>query len=93
MSKAGWHLNTLQNPPALHLAVTRHSVPAIGELCPLLRSTVKDMLRDPNHKPSSDGTSALYGVAGSVKTAGVADKLIVAFLDTLYKLHPGEVNQ
>ncbi|SMN20835.1 similar to Saccharomyces cerevisiae YDR294C DPL1 Dihydrosphingosine phosphate lyase [Maudiozyma saulgeensis] len=92
LSKSGWHLNTLQNPPALHLAVTRPSVAAIDSLCQLLSSTVQDMLNDPDAKPSADGTSALYGVAGSVKTAGVADQLIVAFLDTLYKLTPGNNN-
>lgn len=91
LSKAGWHLSALQNPPALHLAVTKPSVPAIPELCTLLRSTVSEMLRDPNHKPSALGTSALYGVAGSVKTAGIADKMIVAFIDTLYRLHPSEM--
>ena len=31
-------------------------------------------------------TAALYGIAGSVHTAGLADRLIVAFLDTLYKI-------
>lgn len=35
--------------------------------------------------PSSD-VATIYGVAGSVRTAGVADKVIVAFLDTLYKI-------
>ena len=89
LSKSGWHLNTLQNPPALHLAVTKPSVPAIDSLCELLSRTVKEMVNDPDAKPSADGTSALYGVAGSVATAGVADQLIVAFLDTLYKLTPG----
>lgn len=90
LSKAGWHLNTLQNPSALHLAVTRLSVNSIDNLCELLTKIVNEMLADPNAQPSPDGTSALYGIAGSVKTAGVADRLIVGFIDTLYKLKPSE---
>ncbi|CCF58292.1 hypothetical protein KAFR_0E01380 [Kazachstania africana CBS 2517] len=88
LAKNGWHLSTLQKPAALHLAVTRLSIDAIDELCELLSRSVNDLLKDPNARPSSTGTSAVYGVAGSVKTTGVADRLIVGFLDSLYKLKP-----
>lgn len=90
LAKGGWHLNALQNPPALHLAVTRLTIPSIDSLCEILDKEVTSMKNAPGAKPSSDSTSALYGIAGSVKTTGVADRLIVGFLDTLYKLKPGE---
>ncbi|CUS23726.1 LAQU0S11e02872g1_1 [Lachancea quebecensis] len=85
LAKQGWHLSALQNPPALHLAVTRLTIPALPELMRTLQEVVNELSSDPNKKPSSDGTSALYGVAGSVKTSGVVDRLLVGFLDTLYK--------
>lgn len=88
LSKKGWHLSSLQKPPALHIAVTKLSVNSIDELCLVLKALVKEMKANPDQKPANDGTSALYGVAGSIKTTGVADRLIVGFLDTLYKLKP-----
>ena len=92
LNKRGWHLSTLQKPAALHLAVTKLSVRSIDKLCQDLTDIIYEMLSDPNHMSnvSNDGTSALYGVAGSVKTTGVVDKLIVGFLDALYKLQPEE---
>lgn len=90
LSKNGWHLNALQNPAALHMAVTGPSINAIDELCSVLSTLVSEMIAEGNVKPADDGTNALYGVAGSVQTSGVADRLIVAFLDTLYKLKPSE---
>lgn len=84
MSKRGWHLASLQNPGALHFAFTRLSVPVADDMINDLIEIVK------SHEtgvvlPKSD-TAALYGVAGSVSTAGVAERVIVGFLDALYKL-------
>lgn len=90
LAKRGWHLSSLQKPPALHLAITKPSASSIDELIETLKELVSEARKDPDAKPSSDGTSALYGVAGSVKTTGVADRLIVGFLDTLYKLKPAD---
>lgn len=90
LAKEGWHLSALQKPPALHLAVTKLSMNSVDQLITLLKDITKELRDDPNSKPSSDGTSALYGVAGSVKSTGIADKIVVGFLDTLYKLKPSE---
>lgn len=84
MTKKGWHLASLQNPAALHFAFTRLSVPAVNEFIADLIETVKE-LKDIENPALSD-TAALYGVAGSISTAGIADRIIVAFLDALYKL-------
>ncbi|PAK99139.1 hypothetical protein B8W96_12205 [Lentilactobacillus parakefiri] len=72
----------------MHFALTHLTLQSIDELKQALKTTVEKMKSEPNAKPSSDGTGALYGVAGSVKTAGVADRLIEGFLDSLYKLGP-----
>ncbi|QLQ80975.1 hypothetical protein HG537_0E03300 [Torulaspora globosa] len=90
LSARGWHLNALQKPPALHLAVTKPSVASIDDLVATLKELTKELEQEGKNASSTDGTSALYGVAGSVKTTGVADRLIVGFLDTLYKLKPTE---
>lgn len=91
LSKKGWHLSCLQKPAALHLAVTKLSIKSIDLLCQDLTNTVNEMLNDPNHSHGTKSdTSALYGVAGSVKTTGVVDQLIVGFIDALYKLQPTE---
>lgn len=90
LSARGWHLNALQKPAALHLAVTKPSVSSIEGLVVALKEIIAELKQEGNTKASSEGTSALYGVAGSVKTTGVADRLIVGFLDSLYKLKPTE---
>lgn len=84
LSSKGWHFSTLQNPASLHFAFTRLTVPVIGELIHDLVEVTNASLKD---ESSSEGEiAALYGVAGSVKTTGVAEKVVVAFLDTLYKI-------
>ncbi|KAG7664725.1 DPL1 [[Candida] subhashii] len=87
LNKNEWHFASLQKPAALHFALTRLTVPVIGELISdLVDCTLKAVeSRKKNSKPSGD-TAAMYGVAGSIQTSGVADRLIVAFLDTLYKI-------
>ncbi|QLL33417.1 hypothetical protein HG536_0E03280 [Torulaspora globosa] len=90
LSARGWHLNALQKPPALHLAVTKPSVASIDDLVATLKELTKELEQEGKSASSADGTSALYGVAGSVKTTGVADRLVIGFLDTLYKLKPTE---
>ncbi|ODV95833.1 hypothetical protein PACTADRAFT_79929 [Pachysolen tannophilus NRRL Y-2460] len=84
LNEKGWHLSALQKPPALHLAVTKLSIPIVDDLVKDLKDAVQELIST-DFKPSDSETAALYGVAGSVKTTGVASKLIVGFLDTLYK--------
>ena len=92
LNKNGWHFATLQNPPALHFAITRLTVPVIDELIDDLIECTKEAIRisdehkNGNTKKSQSDTAALYGIAGSVHTVGLADRLIAAFLDTLYKI-------
>lgn len=85
MSKKGWHFATLQNPAALHFAFTRLTVPVTDELIDDLVDAVKEVANSEIKAPQGD-TAAVYGVAGSVSTAGVADRVIETFLDSLYKL-------
>ena len=84
MLKKGWHLALLQNPAALHFAFTLPSVALADDMMRDLVEVVKDQ-ELAETVPKSD-TAALYGVAGNVSTAGVAERVIVGFLDALYKL-------
>lgn len=83
LSKRGWHLSALQKPAALHMAVTRLSAKVIDELVDTIKECVDELK---GSGPAKGDTAALYGVAGSIKTQGVADRLVEAFLDTLYKV-------
>ncbi|KAL7666606.1 sphinganine-1-phosphate aldolase [[Candida] zeylanoides] len=90
LSKKGWHYSTLQSPAALHFAFTRLSAAVVKELMSDLVDTVKALVAEAeaagaDHQVQKSDTGALYGVAGSVQTAGVADRLVVAFLNTLYR--------
>ncbi|KAG7768799.1 hypothetical protein KL946_000082 [Ogataea haglerorum] len=86
LGKKGWHLTALQNPPALHLAVTKLTVPAIDTLLVDLKAAVKQLALETNDVHSD--TAQLYGVANSLRTGSVADQLIGCFLDTLYQTEP-----
>ncbi|KAI5950444.1 DPL1 [Candida theae] len=87
LGKQGWHFATLQHPAALHFALTRLTVPVIDELIRDLISSTEEAVEyvKKNGKPQGD-TAAMYGVAGSIHTSGLADKLITAFIDSMYKM-------
>ncbi|KAL6932791.1 hypothetical protein ACO0R3_001875 [Hanseniaspora guilliermondii] len=88
----GYNLSPLQNPPALHYALTR--VSATRENIDRFKKSLYQALEiyykkinDPNFslKTDSGDTAALYGIAGSTFTRGIADKAIETFLDCLYE--------
>lgn len=84
LGEKGWHFSTLQNPAALHFAFTRLTVSVVDEIISDLVACLEKASQSGSKKTSE--TAALYGVAGSVNTAGIAEKLVEAFLDTLYKI-------
>ncbi|KAK4981945.1 Dihydrosphingosine phosphate lyase [Elasticomyces elasticus] len=94
MSARGWHLNALQNPPAMHVAVTIPIVDAIDALIRDLELTVEGE-REAERRRVVEGKSkrgvvkgdaaALYGVAGALPDKTVVNELAAGFLDTLYK--------
>lgn len=94
MSAKGWHLNALQDPPAVHVAVTMPIVPVWKELVEDLASVVgevqeaRDEALKRGEKPKGEkgSASALYGVAGSLPDKSVVRDLARGFLDTLYKV-------
>jgi sphinganine-1-phosphate aldolase len=94
MSAKGWHLNSLQNPPAMHVAVTLPIVKVWEKLVTDLEAVIegekeKERVRIVEGKgakgKSLGDSAALYGVAGSLPNKSVVVQLASGFLDTLYK--------
>jgi sphinganine-1-phosphate aldolase len=92
MSTKGWHLNALQNPPGIHIAVTLPIVSSVDDLLKDLKEAVKEV-GEKELKARQEGktfvskgdASALYGVAGSLPDKTIVRELAKNFLDTLYK--------
>ncbi|KAI1400441.1 PLP-dependent transferase [Hypoxylon fuscum] len=94
MHARGWHLNALQNPPAIHVAVTLPVTKVWDRLVADLEAVVeaereKERVRavegkGPKGKATGD-TAALYGVAGSLPNKAVVVDLATGFLDLMYK--------
>jgi sphinganine-1-phosphate aldolase len=94
MSEKGWHLNSLQTPPAIHVAVTLPIVKVWEKLIGDLEAVVeaekeKERVRTVEGKGAKGkavgDSAALYGVAGSLPNKSVVVELASGFLDTLYK--------
>jgi len=94
MSAKGWHLNALQNPPAIHVALTLPIVAVVDRLVADIVAVVeeekeKERVRIVEGKGAKGGakgdSAALYGVAGSLPNKSVVVQLAGGFLDTLYK--------
>ncbi|RYP46141.1 hypothetical protein DL768_007616 [Monosporascus sp. mg162] len=99
MTAKGWHLNALQNPPAIHVAVTMPITKVWEKLVQDLEAVVeaereKERARTvqglgaagAKAKGAATGdTAVLYGVAGSLPNKAVVVDLARGFLDLLYK--------
>ncbi|KAG5997363.1 hypothetical protein E4U52_004354 [Claviceps spartinae] len=94
MSTKGWHLNALQDPPALHVAVTLPIARVWERLVKDLETVVeeereKERVRQVEGKgpkgKAMGNSAALYGVAGSLPNKSVVVDLANGFLDILYK--------
>lgn len=94
MGRRDWHLNSLQDPPGLHVAVTLPMAQpgAVEELIEDLVGVVKEekekvaeRVRRGEKSPKKGNSAQLYGVAGSLPDKSVVERIVVAYLDTLYK--------
>lgn len=94
MSQRGWHLNSLQDPPAMHVAVTMPITKVWEKLTDDLEAVIeeereKERVRIAQGKgargKAMGDSAALYGVAGSLPNKSIMVQLANGFLDTLYK--------
>ncbi|KAF3933334.1 hypothetical protein ABW19_dt0202418 [Dactylella cylindrospora] len=84
MTKLGWHLAALQDPPAVHMACTTLTIKSVETLLKDLGDVVVKVKARGSGVAKGE-TAALYGVAGSVPNRSVVGSLATAFIDTLFK--------
>jgi len=84
MSRKGWHLNALQKPAAVHIAVTTLTVPVVDTFITDLKDAIEEVR---SSKPSEEGTMvALYGLGQSSAVGpNLVGELAASFIDALYK--------
>jgi sphinganine-1-phosphate aldolase len=83
----------MQNPPAIHIAVTLPVAKVDDQLLQDLAEVVQEEIAklekrrlEGSKEEGTPGDSvALYGVAGSLPSKGVVVKLANGYLDTLYR--------
>ena len=85
MTSMGWSLNGLQNPPALHLAVTlRQTQPGLAEkFLSDLRAAVEYVKAHPQMVGSM---GPVYGMAGNITLKGAVQDIQKGLLDIMYKV-------
>ncbi|RKP09837.1 sphinganine-1-phosphate aldolase BST1 [Thamnocephalis sphaerospora] len=82
MSRRGWHLNSLQNPDAVHIACTMLTVPVAEQFCQDLKAAVDEVRADP--ELSKHGKAAIYGMAATIPDKSVIGEVAKGFVDALY---------
>ncbi|KAJ1743289.1 Dihydrosphingosine phosphate lyase [Coemansia sp. RSA 989] len=82
LKKRGWELNPMQDPPALHIACTRLTVPVTDELIRDLNESVAAVKANPDGY--NNGSQAIYGFAATVPDTTIVDEVAQGFIDTLY---------
>jgi sphinganine-1-phosphate aldolase len=93
MSARGWHLNTLQSPPAIHCAFTLPTAAAVDKFINNLTEVVEEEIvkaeerkrQGKSYTRNRGDAATLYGVAGSIPDKSIVSRLAEGFLDTLYK--------
>lgn len=83
LTHQGWGLNILQNPPAIHLAVTMLTLKAVNTFLEDVRNAVEKIRADPEAGKGS--VAAIYGTAASVPDRSIVADVARGFLDLLTK--------
>lgn len=83
MSKKGWHMNGLGGDiPAIHIAVTRLTIPVVDQLIADLKLAVS--LAASSSSPKKGSMATLYGLGSGVSASAILGQLATRFIDTLY---------
>ncbi|KAI8365363.1 sphingosine-1-phosphate lyase [Radiomyces spectabilis] len=83
LSKRGWDVSALQNPPALHISVTLLWVPSADQFVEDLKDVVLHLVANPTGNKGS--TAAIYGTAASIPDKSIINDVAAGFIDLLYK--------
>ncbi|XP_078463519.1 sphingosine-1-phosphate lyase 1 [Lampetra planeri] len=89
----GWHLNTLQFPSSIHIAVTLlHTRPGVAEkLLDDITSCVAEIMLTPTAKTTGKG--AIYGMAQSIPDRSLITEITHGFLDCMFSTRLPETTQ
>ncbi|KAG0016621.1 hypothetical protein BGZ80_009078 [Entomortierella chlamydospora] len=82
MSKRGWHLSALQNPPGVHFTSTIPSADASDEFIADLQEVMRDF--EAGKITEAGSTAGVYGMAATVPPS-VVSEVAYSFVDALYK--------
>jgi sphinganine-1-phosphate aldolase len=83
MTKKGWSLNSMQNPPCVNICCTGCHVGHEDELLADLRLAAEEVLADPGS--ANEGRAAMYGMAASLPP-GPINAIMDVYNDVCYKL-------
>lgn len=85
LKAAGWHLNALQRPPALHFCVTAACAGAVPALVTALREAVAATRAAAKTRgPAAPGAMApVYGMAGGLPDRGAVGDMLLRIQDRL----------
>lgn len=83
MTSRGWNLNSLQNPPAIHICCTYLTVTKYGQFLDDLGKSVEEVTNDP--KLHEHGSGAIYGMAASIPDKSLVEEIALGYLDVLTK--------
>ncbi|CAF0712302.1 unnamed protein product [Brachionus calyciflorus] len=84
MTSKGWHLNALQNPSGVHIAVTKlHTLPGVAErFVNDLKSAVKDIMSKDDRQLGK--VAAIYCSTQSIPDKSIIADVAYLFLDACY---------
>ena len=83
LTERGWNLNTLQNPPCVHICVTYANCGSSAKFVDDLRKAI-DHVKTAPAGTFKDGAGAMYGLAASIPDKSVVSQVAFGFLDALY---------
>ncbi|GMH45681.1 hypothetical protein BSKO_13644 [Bryopsis sp. KO-2023] len=81
MTRRGWHLNTLQFPPGLHMCFTARHTQVVELLLKDLKTCVDALEKDPDCVKG--GSAAIYGTSCSMPDRRVVGELLDAYQDAM----------
>lgn len=84
MTRRGWSLNGLQDPPAVHLCVTlRHTGDGVAER---FLTDLHECVDQARREPGGGLLTPVYGLAAVPETRGEVDQLLRTYCDVLYRV-------
>jgi len=83
MTKRGWSLNSLQNPPCVNVCITVLHIGRTDQLLSDLRACVEEIRSNPGG--DKEGRAGIYGMASQLPV-GPIKEMMELYNDTVYKL-------